>query len=349
MNELDAYDFVLPPELIAQFPLKERTDARLLVVDRKKHSIVHKTIRDLPSLLLSDDTLVVNDSKVIPARLVGYRSKTGGNWEGLFLGFEPEGCWKILCKARGKLLAGESISLKTPEGQIAFPLELIRKAPDGNWIVRPKTDATALDAVERAGWVPIPPYIRGGRMIPSDKERYQTVFASQPGAIAAPTAGLHFTESLLREIQAKGVAVLPVTLHVGMGTFRPITAGRLEDHPMHSEWCCLSASHAELIRQRREAGGRTVAVGTTSVRVLETISNLHGEIREFSGETSLFIRPPYRWKTVDVLLTNFHFPKSTLYILVRMFGGDELMCEAYQEAIREKYRFFSYGDAMIIF
>ncbi len=348
MNELADYDFELPPELIAQSPLENRSEARLLVVERKTQTISHRRIRDLPEFLEPTDTLVVNDTRVIPARLIGRRSRTGGAWEGLFLGLDSRGLWTLMCKTRGKLESGEIIALETPDGRPGLALELREKTPDGNWIARAKTEEPALAAIERVGRVPIPPYIRGGKMLPSDRENYQTVFASEPGAIAAPTAGFHFTKPLLDEIRALGIAVVPVTLHVGVGTFRPITAERLDEHRMHSEWCSLGSENAATIRSRRAGGGRTVAIGTTSVRVLETVCRARGELAEFAGETSLFIRPPYTWQAVDVLLTNFHFPKSTLYILVRTFGGDALIREAYAEAIRLEYRFFSYGDAMLI-
>lgn len=347
MNKLSDYDFHLPPERIAQFPLQERTEARLMLVDREKSSIQHLHVRDLPRFLNPEDTLAVNNTKVIPARLIGNRSKSGGTWEGLFVGFAPENCWKLLCKTRGKLKPGETVSLRTPQGKIGFPLDMLVKLEDGSWIARPKTDENSFAALDRVGWIPIPPYIRKGRMSDSDKTDYQTVFASEPGAIAAPTAGFHFTKPLLKNIEDKGVEIASLTLHVGEGTFRPISSENLSEHLMHSEWGSLSAEVAEKIQNRRK-NGRTIAVGTTSVRVLESAADPEGILREFRGETELFILPPYRFRAVDGLFTNFHFPKSTLYILVRTFGGDELIKRAYEEAIREEYRFFSYGDAMLI-
>lgn len=349
MDELAVYDFVLPQELIAQEPLPNRTDARLMVVCRGNGTIEHRHIRDLPDYLNKEDTLVLNNTKVVPARLIGARSKTGGDWEGLFLGQEPDGCWRIFCKTRGKLIAGEMISLRTPNNDFGFPLELVEKnSEDGSWTVKPRTSKLVFQALEEVGWVPIPPYIRQGRMSARDRENYQTVYAKEPGAIAAPTAGLHFTPELLVQLQNRGIVTVPLTLHVGSGTFRPITVSRLAEHEMHAEWCSVKQSTVETILERRQLGGRTVAVGTTSVRVLETVVTRFGTLAPFSGETNLFIRPPYDWKMVDVLLTNFHFPKSTLYILVRTFGGDELIQAAYEEAIRRSYRFFSYGDAMLI-
>ena len=348
MNELYAYDFTLPDILIAQSPLPDRSQARLLVVDRKSGTIRHSNVREIPSLLQENDSLVVNNTKVVPARLIGNRTKSGGNWEGLFLGFTPDGFWKIMSKTRGKITAGETVSLHSPNGTICFALEMQTKLDDGTWIVRPRTDEEAFTALDRVGWVPIPPYIRGGKMVDSDKTDYQTIFASEPGAVAAPTAGLHFTDSLLNEIRNKHISIFPITLHVGAGTFRPITTERLDEHPMHSEWGNLSENIAEQINLRRKEGGKTVAIGTTSVRVLETAASEEGNLHPFCGETNLFIRPPYKFKAVDALITNFHFPKSTLYILVRTFGGDELIKEAYEKAIENEYRFFSYGDAMIV-
>ncbi len=343
------YDYNLPHELIAQAPMENRSDARLLVVDRQRGTLEHRHVFDLPEYLKPTDTLVVNDTKVLPARLIGVRSGTGGRWEGLFLGFGPHGVWKIIGKTRGKIQPGEEVQLNTPEGRGGFPLEFCAKTDDGEWIVKPKTELEPIAALERVGWVPIPPYIRNGRMVPADKENYQTVYAQKPGAVAAPTAGLHFTPELVERIKGLGTAIVPVTLHVGMGTFKPISVDRLEDHPMHAEWCSLTDKATKFLRKRKTDAGRIVAVGTTSVRVLESAAAATGTLEPFEGETSLFIRPPYEFKVVDALLTNFHLPMSTLLVLVRTFGGDELVRRAYDEAIREQYRFYSYGDAMLVF
>ncbi|MCL2304322.1 MAG: tRNA preQ1(34) S-adenosylmethionine ribosyltransferase-isomerase QueA [Planctomycetaceae bacterium] len=347
-DALIEYDFELPQHLIAQHPLADRSAARLLVVHRESSTIEHKHVHDLPYYFYPGDTLVFNDTKVIPARLIGNRSRSGGKWEGLFLGFGPDRLWKILCKTRGRLIPGETITLVAPNGQTGFPLEMVAKSDEGSWLVKPRTDDDTFAALEKVGWIPIPPYIRSGKMNESDKTDYQTVFAQKPGAIAAPTAGLHFTPPLLDAIEAQGTARFPITLHVGVGTFKPIAVERLSEHQMHSEWGTISTEIAGQINARRKQSGRTVAVGTTSVRVLESAADENGLLHEFRGETDLFIRPPYRFKAVDCLLTNFHFPKSTLYVLVRTFGGDELIKKAYQEAIRQEYRFFSYGDAMLI-
>ncbi|MDR3198610.1 MAG: tRNA preQ1(34) S-adenosylmethionine ribosyltransferase-isomerase QueA [Planctomycetaceae bacterium] len=341
---LSHYDYELPSDLIAQTPLRNRSDARLLVVDRKTGKFQHLHVYDLPSLLEPNDCVVVNDTKVLPARLVGTRTKTGGCWEGLFLGFDSNRLWKIIGKTRGKIQTGEFVQLQTPEGHVGFSLEFGTKLNDGSWIVKPQTEKTSLAALEQVGWVPIPPYIRNGRMLPEDKESYQTVYASKPGAVAAPTAGLHFTPQLFNAVKQQGITIVPVTLHVGMGTFKPITVENIHEHPMHAEWCLLPESTGAALQHCKVTGGRIIAVGTTSVRVLESAPDL----KPFEGETSLFIHPPYQFRNVDVLLTNFHLPKSTLLILVRTFGGDELIREAYNEAVRKKYRFFSYGDAMLI-
>ena len=359
-SELDQYDYHLPHDRIAQAPMRNRTDARMLVVDRAAGTIQHRYIRDIPEYLRAGDTLVLNNTKVVPARLVGLRAETGGRWEGLFLRFGLRGVWEIMSKTRGKLRPGELINLESPDGGQAGQLEVIARTEDKTLIVRPLTDDDAFTFLDRAGWVPIPPYIRAGRMLPEDRQNYQTVYATQPGAVAAPTAGLHFTKELLVKLQKQGVAVCPVTLHVGAGTFKPITADRLDEHKMHSEYASISESTVKMINERRAAGGRTIAVGTTSVRTLESAANADAEghidstgnndirLHAFSGFTDLFIRPPYKFKAVDGMLTNFHLPKSTLIILVRTFGGDELIMEAYKQAILKDYRFYSYGDAMLI-
>jgi S-adenosylmethionine:tRNA ribosyltransferase-isomerase len=347
MSELEQYDYDLPRELIAQQPLAKRSDARLLVVDRRAASISHAHVRDLPEILSSGDSLVLNDTKVIPAQLVGYRTKTRGRWNGLFLAADAGGNWRLLCKTRGKLAEGETVTLQNREGVAATVLHLVANLGAGEWAARPEPTEDALDLLARVGRVPLPGYIRGGEMREADRQSYQTVYAQKPGAVAAPTAGLHFTPELLRLLQTRGVELCHLTLHVGVGTFRPISAQRLSEHRMHSEWGCIDADTAEKLQQRRAAGGRIVAVGTTSVRVLETAA-ADGQLKLWRGETNLFIRPPHQFRAVDALMTNFHLPKSTLLILVRTFGGDELIRRAYAAAIRERYRFYSYGDAMLI-
>jgi S-adenosylmethionine:tRNA ribosyltransferase-isomerase len=347
MASLSDYDYELPKHLVAQNPLARRSDARLLVVRRIPGRIQHYHIRDLPTLLSPHDCLVINDTRVIPARLVGFRAQTGGRWEGLFLSADEHGLWRLLAKTRGKLTAGEDIMLTNERLQEVFRLRLLLKEPDGSWIARPEIPGDALALLDTVGRVPLPPYIRDGEMHELDRERYQTVYAQVPGAVAAPTAGLHFTGELLRRIEAQGVAIARVTLHVGLDTFRPIATETIAEHPMHSEWCAIGPSAVAAIETSKAAGGRTVAVGTTSVRTLETAAR-SGRLAPFSGSTELFIRPPYPFRAVDALLTNFHLPRTTLLVLVRAFGGDALIRRAYDEAIREGYRFYSYGDAMLI-
>ncbi len=347
MSELDAYDYHLPHELIAQSPLSPRSDARLLVVRRDAQTLEHRFVHNLPELLAAGDGLVLNDTRVIAARLAGYRTRTHGRWEGLFLGSDGNGVWKILSQTRGKMQAGESVTLQDRAGADVGRLILLGRLDQGVWAVRPEQGADALQMLDRAGRVPLPPYIRDGRMQEADREAYQTVYAEKPGAVAAPTAGLHFTSALLQRLADARIEVCRITLHVGLGTFRPISAARLDEHRMHAEWASVEAPTVARLRAVRAAAGRIVAVGTTVVRTLETAA-ASGELRPWQGETDLFIRPPYRFRAIDALLTNFHLPKSTLLVLVRAFGGDELIRHAYDEAIRERYRFYSYGDAMLI-
>jgi S-adenosylmethionine:tRNA ribosyltransferase-isomerase len=347
MSDLDQYDYELPRHLIAQTPSAVRTDARLMVVRRESDSWEHCHVRDLPELLLPKDCLVLNDTRVVPARLVGRREQTGGHWEGLFLEIDGKGFWRLVCKTRGKLVAGETIRLVDAAGRDAARLRLATKQPDGAWVARPESDEETFGLLERVGRVPLPPYIRKGEMLEADRQRYQTVYAREPGAVAAPTAGLHFTEALLDRLEELGVTVCRLTLHVGPGTFRPITSDSLDDHQMDSEWGCIDQDTVERIAACRARGGRVIAVGTTSVRLLETAA-ADGTLKPFSGRSELFIRPPYQFRAVDVLLTNFHLPRTTLLVLVSTFGGRDLILSAYEEAIREEYRFYSYGDAMLI-
>jgi S-adenosylmethionine:tRNA ribosyltransferase-isomerase len=347
MSETEKYDYELPRELIAQQPPASRTDARLMVIDRAAKSIAHQQIGDLPELLDPRDCLVINDTRVVPARLVGRRTNTGGRWEGLFLGIDAAGPWRLLCKTRGHLGPGEHVTLLDTRGRDAAQLEMLEKQPGGVWLARPLSDEPTYELLDRVGRVPLPHYIRGGEMERDDRQRYQTVYARNPGAVAAPTAGLHFTNELLGQLVDRGVTICRLTLHVGLDTFRPLKAGLLADHRMHRETGEIGPSVVEKILDCRARGGRIVAVGTTSVRVLETAAK-DGRLRPWAGDTDLFIKPPYTFRAVDGLLTNFHLPRTTLLVLVRTFGGDELVMRAYHEAIREQYRFYSYGDAMLI-
>lgn len=347
MTQISDYDYTLPRELIAQHPLSVRSDARLMVVDRAQQTIEHHHVRDLPELLRPRDLLVVNDTRVIPARLVGRRERTNARWSGLFLQAGEFGAWKILSKTRGKLEAGETILVYSWDMRQTLRLRLLTQLDGGAWAVRPEPSGDPLELLAKVGRVPLPPYIRDGEMTDEDEQAYQTVFAQAAGAVAAPTAGLHFTPELLATLEKQGIRRTAVTLHVGIGTFRPVTVEKLEDHVMHSEWASVSEETIAQINAARQAGGRVIAVGTTVVRTLETAAR-SGTLQPFRGETDLFIRPPYEFRTIDALLTNFHLPKSTLLVLVRTFGGDELIKRAYHIAIEQQYRFFSYGDAMLI-
>ena len=358
MSEIERYDYDLPRELIAQEPLATRSDARLMLVDRASGQIDHYHVRDLPELLGADDALVLNNSRVIPARLVGYRTATRGRWQGLFLRADPDtGVWELLTKTRGKLTPGETLTVQDRDARDGMQLVVVAWMDNGHLLVQPQPlpgfeapgDAEPGEWLERYGRVPLPPYIRDGQMVDADVAHYQTVFAHSPGSVAAPTAGLHFTGPLLERIAAGGTTVQEVTLHVGLGTFRPITAERLDEHQMHEEWGRVEAATCEAIHQRRERGGRCVAVGTTSVRVLESAAAAHGgQLSPWTGLTDLFIRPPYEFQVVDALMTNFHLPRSSLLVLVSAFATRELAFQAYHAAIENEYRFYSYGDAMLI-
>jgi S-adenosylmethionine:tRNA ribosyltransferase-isomerase len=346
------FDYQLPRELVAQEPLRNRIDARLMIVDRGRQAIEHYHIRDLPELLQASDRLVLNDTKVIPAQLAGTRIPTGGRWQGLYLETTADGHWKLLCKSRGRMKPGDSITLVDVEGRPGVKLWMIEPLEEGQWLAHPESDEPAEVLLARLGRVPLPPYIRGGQMVDADVTNYQTVFARVPGAVAAPTAGLHFSKELLKTLGQRGVKFSAVTLHVGLGTFRPIAAESLDEHRMHREWGELSATAAGELNASRQAGERLIAVGTTVTRVLETAVRSPGASREhfepWQGETELFIRPPFEFQAIDALLTNFHFPRTTLLVLVATFAGRELIERAYREAIQEEYRFYSYGDAMLI-
>jgi S-adenosylmethionine:tRNA ribosyltransferase-isomerase len=345
-------EFDLPDDLIAQHPAEPRDRSRLMVIDRRRGSWEHRVFTDLPGLLDPRDVLVRNDTRVVPARLVGHRESTGGRWEGLFLRELPGGTWEVMTRTRGRPAIGERVVV----GQ-GLCLALEARGESGCWIVRPLGEANAAGGdeagrttfalLERHGQTPLPPYIRRGREAAGDRQAYQTVYARRPGSAAAPTAGLHFTDEVLARLAERGIACVDVTLHVGPGTFRPITTERLEDHVMHAEWAELSAEAAGILEKRRGQGGRIVAVGTTSARTLETAA-ASGSLRPFVGETRLFIRPGHVFRGLDALITNFHLPRSSLLVLVATLAGADLIRAAYDEAIRCRYRFFSYGDAMLI-
>ncbi len=342
--DTSAFDFPLPPELIAQEAAWPRDASRLLVVRRDSGHWEHRGFSDLPDLLTPGDVLVRNDSKVVPARVVGVREATGGRWEGLYLRTLPDGTWETLAKTRGRPSAGERVVV----GQ-GLALVLLAQLEEGRWAVRPDGEGagTADALLEIHGSVPLPPYIRKGVESSRDRERYQTVYARVPGSVAAPTAGLHFTPDVFERLDRRGIGRVDLTLHVGIGTFRPIEATRIEDHTLHAEVAELSSQTAETLNERRQAGGRVVAVGTTSARVLEASAS-SGRFAPFAGETALYLRPGHVFQGVDALLTNFHLPRSSLLVLVSALAGVDLIREAYAEAIRERYRFYSYGDAMLI-
>ncbi|MFZ4732815.1 MAG: tRNA preQ1(34) S-adenosylmethionine ribosyltransferase-isomerase QueA [Pirellulales bacterium] len=344
-----AYDYDLPADLVAQEPLADRTAARLLVVHRATGMLEHRHVRDLPEILRPGDLVVVNETKVVPARLVGRRARTGGKWEGLFLRLADGqgGTWEILAHTRGRPDAGERILVEPADGGAPLVLTLVGRAAGGAWLVRPDDSAAPFDLLARFGRVPLPGYIRHGEAVAADRDRYQTVFARTAGSAAAPTAGLHFTPDLLAALAARGIGRAAVTLHVGLGTFRPIATERVADHPMHSEWCACPAETVAAVATTRAAGGRVVAIGTTSLRTLETAAR-NGVIAPWQGATDLFVTPGYPFRVVDCLLTNFHLPRTTLLVLVSALAGRDLIRRAYAEAIHQRYRLLSYGDAMLI-
>jgi S-adenosylmethionine:tRNA ribosyltransferase-isomerase len=336
-------DYDLPPNLIAQQPAAQRDESRLLALERESGRMEHRQFRDLPELLRPGDLLVLNDTRVLPARLLGRREKSGGGWQGLFVRERPGGLWELMCQTRRTPRPGEFIQVEPGP----LRLELVERLDDGKWLVRPDRPGTPAELLAVHGRMPLPHYIRKGLAGPEDSQRYQTVFARRPGAVAAPTAGLHFTPAVFELLRERGIGWVHLTLHVGVGTFQPIRSVDLRQHVMHREWGELTAATASAINECRSRGGRIVAVGTTSVRVLETVAAM-GSIQAWSGETELFIYPPYEFRAVDALITNFHLPHSTLLLLVGAFAGEERLHEAYQRAIEREYRFYSYGDAMLI-
>jgi len=336
------FDFDLPPELIAQEPVEPRDRSRLMVVRRAAGTIEHRNFADLPELLAPGDVLVRNDTRVVPARLVGRREATGGRWEGLFLRAFPDGAWEILAKTRGRPTAGERVVIGEGLG-----LVLVERLGEGRWLVRPEEGGDPAGLIDRHGLVPLPPYIRKGIEAPGDRARYQTLYAREPGAVAAPTAGLHFTPAVFDRLADRGIVLVDLTLHVGLGTFRPIESDRIEDHTLHAEWASLPERSASTLNEARDRGGRIVAVGTTSARVLETAARPDGRFAPFTGETALYLRPGHAFRGVDALVTNFHLPRSSLLVLVSAFAGVELVRRAYAEAIERRYRFYSYGDCVM--
>ena len=346
-------DYELPDELIAQFPLEARDAARLLVLTRRSGELHDASIGNLAELLRPGDLLVMNDTKVIPARFTAQR-QTGGKVGGLFLEEERTGQWRVMLESSGRLRIDEGLEI-TSGSASGERLTLTENRGQGQWSVRVAPTEAAVDLLERIGVTPLPPYIRRVRADPAidsrDRARYQTVFASNPGAIAAPTAGLHLTHELLARVRENGVETAFVTLHVGVGTFAPIRATRLDQHVMHEEWFQLSDQTAAAIQQCRRRAGRVVAVGTTTARTLESAvdeSSANRTVRPRTGRTDLFVYPPYEFGVVDLLLTNFHLPRSTLLAMVMALGGVDNIRRTYRHAVRAGYRFYSYGDAMLI-
>lgn len=341
MNTAD-FDFDLPEELIAQTPLEKRDASRLLVVDKETGAFSDQHFDQIIDQLQPGDALVMNNTRVLPARLYGIKPETGGHVELLLLKNTQGDDWEVLAKPAKRLRVGAQISF----GDGRLTATVVEELDHGGRIVRFGYEGIFLEVLESLGEMPLPPYIHEKL---ADRERYQTVYAKENGSAAAPTAGLHFTEELLEQIAAKGVKLVYLTLHVGLGTFRPVSVDSLDDHEMHSEFYSLSEEAAQTLRQVKANGGRVIAVGTTSIRTLETIgSKFQGQIQADSGWTNIFIRPGYNWKIVDAFSTNFHLPKSTLVMLVSAFAGRSLTLEAYEHAIAERYRFFSFGDAMFI-
>jgi S-adenosylmethionine:tRNA ribosyltransferase-isomerase len=336
------FDYDLPSHLIAQHPVSVRDQSRLMVLDRSQQTIEHRHFFDLSSYLQSGDLLVLNNTRVLPARLVGHRERTGGQWEGLFIRTLPTGLWEMMAQTRGKPEIGETI-LIDPE-----PLKLtLRARTERYWEVEPSLSTSAFDLLQQYGHIPLPPYIRKGKAELPDHERYQTVYAQRDGSIAAPTAGLHFTPQIFQQLDEQGVGRAYVTLHVGLGTFEPIRSEDPTKHPMHSEWCEVPQDTVDAIRKCKDRGNRVFAVGTTTTRTLESWVRQNPNAA-WKGETSLFIYPPFEFRVIDGLITNFHLPRTTLLLLVSAFAGTEFLQKAYEIAVREEYRFFSYGDAMLI-
>lgn len=341
MKTSDFY-YDLPKELIAQTPLERRDGSRLLTLNRETGETQHHHFYELPEFLTPKDCLILNDSRVLPARLLGQRLPGGGASELLLLIDRGDRVWECLARPGKKLRPGTKLSFGNGE----LTAEVLEEVAGGNRLVRFDYEGIFLEVLEHLGKMPLPPYIKAELQ---DQERYQTVYSRVLGSAAAPTAGLHFTQELLEKIAAMGVGIGYVTLHVGLGTFRPVKEDDIESHEMHSEYCVIPQETADLINRTRAGGGRVVCVGTTSCRTLETWAAEDGTMRASAGWTDIYIYPGYRFKVMDALITNFHLPESTLVMLVSAFAGREKILSAYEEAVREKYRFFSFGDAMFIY
>ncbi len=347
----EQFDYDLPPERVAQQPAEVRSASRLLVVDRSCAALSDSRFERLGYYLRPRDCLVLNDTKVLPARFFAHR-QTGAALEGLFLAERQgaAGAWEVMLKGARKVTVGERIILLGRQQRDFCQAELLAKSAGGLCLIRVDAEATLQSILNEIGFPPLPPYIRrrnDAAEARRDQQRYQTVYARAPGAVAAPTAGLHFTDELMAQLTSQGVSFAFVTLHVGTGTFKPVTSENLEDHEIHREWFAVDAANAETINATRQAGGRIVAVGTTATRVLETVATDSG-VEPGEGDTDLFITPGYRFKMVDAMITNFHLPRTTLLALVAAFAGLDRTLAAYRHAVEQRYRFYSYGDAMLI-
>lgn len=335
------YYYDLPEELIAQDPLEDRSSSRLMVLGKKSGEVSHHHFRDILDYLRPGDCLVINNTRVIPARLIGTKKETGAHVEILLLRRKKDNIWETLVKPGKKLRPGAEVTF----GDGSLTATILDVVEGGDRLVQFHYDGIFEEVLDRLGEMPLPPYIKHKL---KDRDRYNTVYAKFDGSAAAPTAGLHFTKELLEEVKEKGVNIAQVTLHVGLGTFRPVKVDDVREHEMHTEWYRVTQETADLINQTKENGGRVIAVGTTSVRTLETVADEDGHMKAQEGDTSIFIYPGYKWKVVDGLITNFHLPESTLIMLVSSFAGREHVLAAYKEAVKERYRFFSFGDAMYI-
>ena len=339
---LNDYDYNLPIEMIAQNPAEHRDKSRLMVLDINRESIRHRIFSSLPDYINQDDLLVVNDTKVFPARLIGKKEKTGGEIEIFLLRRYEERTWDALSRPAKRLKEGSLIFF----GDGLLRAEVIEKGSNGHVRINLESENDIDVTIDKLGKTPLPPYIKR-EPDDYDRERYQTVYAQKRGAVAAPTAGLHFTDKILDELASRGVKKASVTLHVGIGTFRPLSEEEAKGCRLHSEYCSLSESTVRMVKECRTKGSRVIAVGTTTARVLESAST-SGEIKTFDGWTDIFIKPPYKFRSVDSLITNFHLPRSSLFMMVCAFAGRERILTAYKKAIRQRYRFYSYGDAMLI-
>ena len=339
--KVEDFNYNLPEELIAQTPLEKRDSSRLLVLDKKTGEMEHKHFTDIINYLNEGDTLVLNDTKVLPARLIGVKEETNAVIEILLLKNTEGDNWECLVKPARRIKVGTIVTF----GEGKLKAECIKEGEDGIRHFKLLYKGILLEILEELGTMPLPPYIHEKL---EDQSRYQTVYAKEVGSAAAPTAGLHFTKELLQTIEEKGVNIAYVTLHVGLGTFRPVSVDTIEEHEMHSEYYSMTKEVADLLNNTKKNGKRIIAVGTTSTRTLETIATKYNEFKECSGWTNIFIYPGYEFKAIDSLSTNFHLPKSTLVMLVSALAGREHILKAYNEAVKEKYRFFSFGDAMFI-